>query len=95
MQWEQQFLIYATEISVQSNGFWIKKYPLCLGNIWKDFTANNMKIQKAGLNGYVYEFSVHYNIIDASNVINIHKYLMKKHDIKLCLELLKNCLLYY
>ena len=54
-----------------------------------------MKIQKAGLNGYVYEFSVHYNIIDASNVINIHKYLMKKHDIKLCLELLKNCLLYY
>ena len=41
-----------------------------------------MKIQKAGLNGYVYEFSVDYNIIDASNVINIHKKLMKKHDIK-------------
>ena len=49
---------------------------------WKDFTANNMKIQKAGLNGYAYELSVDYNIIDASNVINIHKYLMKKHDIK-------------
>ena len=23
----------------------IKKYPLCLGNIWKDVTANNMKKQ--------------------------------------------------
>ena len=23
-----------------------------------------------------------YNIIDTSNIINIHKYLIKKHDIK-------------
>ena len=59
----------------------IKKYPLCLGNISKDFTANNMK--KVGLNGYVYEFSGDYNIIDSCNIIKIHKYLMKKkHDIK-------------
>ena len=35
-----------------------------------------------GLNGYVFEFSVEYNIIDTSNIIDIHKYLMKKHDIK-------------
>ena len=27
-----------------------KRYPLCLGNISKDFTANNMK--KTGLNRY-------------------------------------------
>ena len=40
------------------------------------------KTKKTGLNGYVYEFSVDYNIIDISNIINIHKYLMKKHDIK-------------
>ena len=59
----------------------MNKYPSCLGNISKDFTANNMK-KKTGLNGYVYEFSVDYNIIDTSNIINIHKYLMKKHDIK-------------
>ena len=58
----------------------IEKYPLCLGNISKDFTANNMK--KTGLNGYVYKFSVDYNIIDTSNIINILKYLMKKHDVK-------------
>ena len=34
------------------------------------------------------------NIIDASNIINILKYVMKKH-IKYCLELLSECLLYY
>ena len=31
-------------------------YPLCLGNISKDFTANNMK--ETGLNGYAYNFSI-------------------------------------
>ena len=34
----------------------IIRYPLCLGNISKDFTANNMK--KTGLNGYAYNFSI-------------------------------------
>ena len=32
--------------------------PLCLGNISKDWSADNMK--KTGLNGYVYEFNVDY-----------------------------------
>ena len=52
---------------------------MCLGNISKDFYVNNMK--KTGLNGYVYDFSVDYNIIDTSNIIDIHKYFMNKHDI--------------
>ena len=60
---------------------------LCLGNISKDFITSNMK--KTGLKSYVYDFSVDYNIIDNSNNINIHKYLMKNHNIK-CLYLLKN-----
>ena len=30
----------------------------------------------------MYDFAVDYNIIDASDIININKYLMKKHDIK-------------
>ena len=30
--------------------------PLCLGNISKDWSADNMK--KTGFNGYVYDFSV-------------------------------------
>ena len=69
--------VNATKIyKFKANDSEIKKYPLCLGNISKDFTAINMK--KSGLNGYVYEFSADYNIIDTSNIINIHKYLMKK-----------------
>ena len=58
----------------------IKRYPLCLGNISKDFFVDNMK--KTGLNGNVYYFSFDYNVIDTSNIINIHKCLMKKHDTK-------------
>ena len=34
--------------------------------------------KKTGLKGYVYDFSVAHNIIDTSNIINIHKYFMKK-----------------
>ena len=58
----------------------IKKYPLYLGNVSQDFTAINMN--KTELNWYVYGFRVDYNIIDTSNIIDICKYLMKKHDIK-------------
>ena len=47
---------------------------------FKGFTANDMK-KKTGLNGYVYNFSVDYNVIDTSK-INIHKYFIKTHDIK-------------
>ena len=58
----------------------IKQYPLCLGNISGDSSANNM--DRTGLNGCVYDFSVDYRAFDTSNIINIHKYLIKKHDIK-------------
>ena len=30
----------------------------------------------------MYDFFVYYNIIDNSNMIDIHKYLMKKRDMK-------------
>ena len=33
--------------------------PLCLGNISKNFSVNNMK--KTGLNGYAYDFSIGYD----------------------------------
>ena len=59
----------------------INKDPLCIGNIWGDFSANNMR--KIGLNGCVYNFSVDYKTFDTSDIIEIHKYLMKKkNDIK-------------
>ena len=53
--------------------------PLCLGNISKDWSVDNMK--KTGFNGYVYDFSVGYDDIAVDHIKDIHKYLMKKNDI--------------
>ena len=54
--------------------------PLCLGNFSKDFSKDNMK--KTGFYGYVYDFSIDYDAIAVNDVLDIHKHLMKKHDIK-------------
>ena len=40
---------------------------LCLGNISKDFSVDNMK--KTGLNGYVYEFSVDYDALALDDIL--------------------------
>ena len=50
--------------------------PLCLGNISKNWSTDNMK--KTGLTGYVYDFSTDYNAITVGDIKDIHKYLMKK-----------------
>ena len=52
----------------------IVTYLLCLGNILKDFSVDNMK--KEGLNGYVYDFGVDYDAIAVDDILDIHKYLM-------------------
>ena len=54
--------------------------PLCLGNISKDFSVDNMK--KTGFYGYFYGINVEYNAFAVNDILDIHKYLMKKHDIK-------------
>ena len=38
-------------------------------------------MKKTGLNGYVYEFSVDYDAIAVNDILDIHKYLMKKNGI--------------
>ena len=53
--------------------------PLCLGNIWKDWSTDDMK--KTGLNGYVYDFSDDYDATDVDNINDIHKWFIKKNDI--------------
>ena len=53
--------------------------PLCLENISKDFSTDNMK--KKELDDYVYDFSVDYDATDIDDVKDIHKYLMKKNNI--------------
>ena len=45
--------------------------PLCLGNISKDWSVDNMK--KTGFNGYVYDFSVDYVATDVDDIVYIHK----------------------
>ena len=51
--------------------------PLCLGNISKHWSTDNMK--KTGFNGYVYDISVDYD--SDTDVDDIHEYLMKKNNI--------------
>ena len=50
--------------------------PLCLGNVSKDWSVDNMK--KAGLNGYVYDFSFNYDATAIDDIVDIHNYLMKR-----------------
>ena len=53
--------------------------PICLGNMSKDRSVDNMK--RTGFTGYVYYFIVDYEASDVDDIKNIHKYLMKKNDI--------------
>ena len=53
--------------------------PLCLGNISKDWSTDNMK--KTGFNGYVYDFSVNYDATSVDDIKDIHKYLIKKNNV--------------
>ena len=66
----------------------IKKYTLCLGNISVNFSHYKMqkkkkkRKKKTGSNWCVYNFPVDYRAFDTSQIIDIHKYLTKKVDIK-------------
>ena len=67
-------------IKFKAKDFEIVATPSCLGNMPKYFSVDNMK--KVGFYGYVYGFSVDYDTIAVDNILDIHKYLMKKYDIK-------------
>ena len=53
--------------------------PLCLGNVSKDWSVDNMK--KTGFTGYVYNFSVDYDAIAVDDILDIRKYLMRTNNI--------------
>ena len=57
----------------------IVPYPLCLGGLSKDFEAGYMRA--SGLTGYIYDFSVDYGAIAVDDILDIHKYLIKKNGI--------------
>ena len=62
----------------------IVPYPLCLGNISKDFSSANA--QKTGQYRYVYDFSVDYRAIASDKIHDIHTYLMKKNNKQYCIK---------
>ena len=66
-------------IKLKANDSEIVATPLCLGNISKDWSVDDMK--KTGLNGYVYDFCIDYDATTVDDILNIHNYLMKKNDI--------------
>ena len=61
-------------IKFKANDSAIVANPLCLGNISKDWSTDNMK--KTGLTGYVYHFSADYSTVTVDDIKNIHKYLI-------------------
>ena len=53
--------------------------PICLGNISKDWSVDNMK--RTGFTDHVHDFSVDYNVTNVDDIKDILEYLMKKIDI--------------
>ena len=78
LQWSKSYLfVNGTEIvKFKAKDSEIVAAPLCLGNISKDSSVDNMK--KTRFNGCVYDFSVEYDAIVVDNILHIHNYLMKK-----------------
>ena len=60
------------------NGNFLTQF--CLGSISNGFTATESR--EVSLNENVYDFSVDYISIDKSDILNIHKYLMIKNNMK-------------
>ena len=63
--------VNGTEIhKVKAKDSEIVPTPLCLGNISKDFSVDDMK--KTGLDRYVYDFGVDYGAIAVNNILDIN-----------------------
>ena len=65
----------------------------CLGSISNVCRATEST--EVSLDGNMYDFSVDYNSIDKSEILNINRYLMTKNNIKQCSTFLNKYLLYY
>ena len=54
--------------------------PLIIGNTSNNF-PNQTDYKKAALHGEIYNFLVSYQPADIKNIYDIHRHLIKKHDI--------------
>ena len=70
------------ELKFKAKDDQIVKEILCLGNISDDWTTANA--EKTGFWGEIYDFAVDYTSTNIGDIYNIHRYLMKKHNIKCC-----------
>ena len=55
-------------------------YCFCFWSVSRDFTKSYMN--EISLRGTVYDFSTGYCLIGTENILDIHEYSMKKHNIK-------------
>ena len=76
-------------IKIKAKDSQIVAFPLCLGNILEDFSADDMR--KTGLIEYTCYFSADYDAPAVDDILNIHKYLMKENDIVLIIFCIKMC----
>ena len=77
LEWSKYLFVNGTEIiKFKAKDSNIVATPW---NISKELTIDNMK--GTGFNGYVYDFSVDYDAIAVDDILDIHKYLMKKNKI--------------
>ena len=67
------------ELKLEAKDDQIVKEILCLGNISDDWTAANA--QKTGFWGEIYDFALDYTSTNIGDIYNVHRYLMKKHNI--------------
>ena len=67
------------ELKFKAKDDQIVKKILCLGNISDDWTTVNA--EKTGFWGEIYDFAVDYTKSSIGDIYNVHRYLMKKHDV--------------
>ena len=67
-------------IKFKAKGSEIVSNPICLRNISQDFNTTDMK-KKTVLYGSVFDFHVDCRVTAVDDVLDIHKYLMKKNGI--------------
>ena len=67
------------ELKFKAKDDQIVKEISCLGSISDDWTAANA--QKTGFWGEIYDFAVDYTSTNIGDIYNVHRYLMKKHNI--------------
>ena len=73
-------LVYCKEIhQFKAKDSEIVATLLCLGNISEDWSVDNTI--NTGLIGFIYDFSIDYDVIAVDDILDIHSYLMKKNDI--------------